>query len=92
MYFNKEEMEKYYVIPKGSEKPFQKLILNWHTGIDAIEASDGNYILNEEAVKLLDIYPEIFVNIDEKSISVSEEVVKFEIKELKDIVFKTTEL
>ena len=46
-------MSTYIVIPKGEEKPFQKVILDWHTGIDAIEIKDGTFIIEEKVYNFI---------------------------------------
>lgn len=81
-------MSKYYIIPRGSEKPFQKLILNSYTGIDAIETEDGNFILNEEAVELLDNFPYKMVTINDKEVIAKDSLKAYPLKAEKNIIFK----
>lgn len=81
-------MSKYYIIPKGEEKPFQKLLLNAYTGIDAIESEDGNFILNEEAVKLLDNFPGKTVTVNETEVIAKDTLKAYPVMEAKDVVFK----
>jgi hypothetical protein len=81
-------MEKFIIIPKGQEKPYQKVMLNWYTGIDAIETADGNFILNEEAVALLDKFPGFKVTIADKEVIAKDTLKAYPLKAAKDIIFK----
>lgn len=81
-------MSKYYIIPRGSEKPYQKLILSWHTGIDATEVKDGNFVLNEEAVELLDNYPEKTVTVNKTEVIARDILKTYPITDIRDVIFK----
>jgi hypothetical protein len=84
-------MSKYLIIPEGDEKPFQKLLLTWHTGIDAIDAKDC-FILNEEAFKLLDNYPTKTVSIGEVQVIAKDALKIYPLKDEKDIIFTTEQI
>jgi hypothetical protein len=60
-------------------------MLNWFTGIDAIEAEDGNFILNEECLQLLKLEKTV---IDKKEIDLKSTLSSYPIKDKKDIIFK----
>jgi hypothetical protein len=70
---------RYVLIPKGSEKPYQKVLLAWHTGIDAVETEIG-FILNEEVLALFNNYPE--------KLSIKQALMGYPLKESKDIIFE----
>lgn len=84
-------MSRYYILPKGDELPYHQLKITWFSGLDPVEIASGDFILNEEAVKLLDSYPSKTVTVDEKEVNAKTELQKYPVKEAKDIIFKIYE-
>lgn len=85
-------MDKYIIIPTGEELPFQKVILDWHTGIDAIEIKDGTFVIDEKVYNLLkEKYCDRTVSIKDKEETIESFLSKCSIIDEKNIIFKTEE-
>jgi hypothetical protein len=48
---------RFILINKGQETAFRKVKLAWHTGIDAIEIADGNFVLPERVLPIIRDFP-----------------------------------
>jgi len=88
-------MEKYFIIPKEEQERFD-IKLEWFTAIEPIQIENGNYILNYSVMELLKKYDVLVVYFDkeiqqEKKVVAKEEILKYELKDRKDIVFKVYE-
>ena len=44
------------LINKGIATAYRKVKLVWHTGIDAIELSDGNFVLPDRVMTIVEKY------------------------------------
>ena len=47
--------QKFVIIPDGQEKPFQKVLLTWHDGIDAVQVKDLTWVIAESDYKRLPV-------------------------------------
>ena len=83
-------MAKYYIIPKLQVTPYKRLLLAWHTGIDPAPLENGDYILNKEAVQLLDNFPFKTVIVNETEVNAKVELLKYPLVDEKDLIFKQT--
>lgn len=45
--------QKMAIIPDGQQKPFQKVLLSWHDGIDCVQIKSGEWIISESDYKRL---------------------------------------
>lgn len=81
-------MSKYYVIPKTLASQFKQIVLVWHTGVDAVEIEDGNYILSEASFNLLNDYKHN-ITVSEKQVQATVELKKYPLVDEKDITWKT---
>lgn len=83
-------MSKYLIIPKGNEKPFQKLLLTPWNGIDAIEIASGDFIIGEVCIPEL-IKSPVNITISNKEVSAKTELLKYPLADETTIVFKIYE-
>ena len=45
--------QKFVIIPDGQQKPFQKVMITWFDGIDAVQIKSGEWIIAESDYKRL---------------------------------------
>ncbi len=74
------------IIPRAEAHKYRKILINWHTGIDAIELADGDYFISEECLNMLTD------DFEFKKIKIKTELMKLKIKKLKEIDFKVYDL
>ena len=44
------------VINKGLATAYRRVVLVWHTGIDAVELADGNFVLPDRVLPIVEKY------------------------------------
>jgi len=82
------------IIPNGSEKPFYKVLINWHSGIDATQLKDLTWCIAESdylrlpktITKEVEVTKDNFVTYDVKT-----ELSKLPVKTLLPTDFKVAE-
>ena len=47
---------RYILINRGLKTAYRKVIFVWHSGIDAVEFADGNFVLPDRVIPIVDQY------------------------------------
>ena len=78
------------IIPKEQAPKYRKILLNWFTGIDAVELEDGTFFISKECYDML---PEGFeITRDEEKFNVKTELSKLTARKILSSEFKVSEI
>ena len=86
--------QKMVIIPDGQQKPFQKVLITWYDGIDAVQLKDKTWCISESDYKRLpaNITKEVEVSKDNFVIyNVKDELSKLPVKTLVPTNYKVAE-